>query len=126
MTGFAANPHRVARSNATAAILGQCQAFWSATRIAVAIRAGQLSAVELLESCIQRIERFDETLNAVCVRQFKEARVRARAVDEAHDRGEAWGSLHGVPVTVKEGYDVAGMQSSVEGRTAKSWWGSRF
>ena len=84
------------------------QAFWSATRVAAAIRAGELSAVELLESCIQRIERFDETLNAVCVRQFEEARVRARAADEAHDRGEAWGSLHGVPVTVKEGYDVAG------------------
>ena len=82
--------------------------FWPASRLAAAIQKGELSAVDALEGCIERIEHFDGALNAVCVRLFDEARDRARAADEAQARGDFWGPLHGVPVTVKEAYDVAG------------------
>ena len=82
--------------------------FWSARRLANAIRAGELRAAEACETCIKRIEQFDGILNAVCVRLFDEARETARAADAARAAGQWWGPLHGVPVTVKEAYDVAG------------------
>ena len=82
--------------------------FWSARRLANAIRARELSAAEACEACIERIEQFDGILNAVCVRLFDEARETARAADAARAAGQWWGPLHGVPVTVKEAYDVAG------------------
>ena len=82
--------------------------FGPASRLAAAIQKGELSAVDALEGCIERIEHFDGALNAVCVRLFDEARDRARAADEAQAHGDCWGPLHGVPVTVKEAYDVAG------------------
>ncbi len=84
------------------------QAFWSATQLAGAIQAGEVRSVEAVEGCIQRIEEFDGALNAVCVRLFEEALERARAADDARARGEIWGPLHGVPMTVKEAYDVSG------------------
>ena len=85
----------------------------SAARLACEIGEGRMSAAEALEGCIQRIERFDGALNAVCVRRFEEARAEARAADEAQAGGEILGPLHGVPVTVKEAHDVAG--------TATTW-----
>ncbi|MCP5151700.1 MAG: amidase [Ectothiorhodospiraceae bacterium] len=85
----------------------------SASRLAAAIRAGETTAADALEGCIDRIERLDGAFNAVCVRMFDEARGAARAADAARARGERLGPLHGVPVTVKEAYDVAG--------TATTW-----
>ena len=82
--------------------------FWSARRLADAIQAGELSAIEACDACIERIEQFDGDLNAVCVKLFDQARETARAADAARVAGQSWGPLHGVPVTVKEAYDVAG------------------
>ena len=85
----------------------------SAARLAREIAEGGVSAAEALEGCIERIERHDGALNAVCVRRFEEARADAAAADAARTRGEALGPLHGVPVTVKEAHDVVG--------TATTW-----
>ena len=82
--------------------------YWSAARMAQAIAAKEISAVEALDLCLERIERFDGELNAVCYRLDERARNRAREVDRATARGEHWGPLHGVPMTVKEAYDVVG------------------
>lgn len=68
----------------------------------------RVSAVELLELHIGRIERFDGAINAVVTRHFDEAREAARVADEARARGER-GPLLGLPMTVKDCIYVEGM-----------------
>lgn len=80
----------------------------TATEIAAIVASGEVSAVEVVEAHIRRLERMNPRLNAVVVRFFEEARREARAADAARSRGEALGPLHGVPFTVKEMFDVAG------------------
>ena len=80
----------------------------SATEIARAIRAGEISSLEMTERFIERIERLDDRTNAVVVRCFDAARQAARDADAALARGESSGPLHGVPVTIKESYNLVG------------------
>jgi len=67
----------------------------SATEIAQKIAAGELSASEVVEAHIQRIEEVNPHLNAVIIPLFEQARAQAKAADEARSRGEALGPLHG-------------------------------
>jgi len=85
----------------------------SATEIAQKIAAGELSASEVVEAHIQRIEEVNPRLNAVIIPLFEQARAQAKAADEARSRGEALGPLHGVPITIKESFDVAGTVSNM-------------
>ncbi|HEX6121745.1 MAG TPA: amidase family protein, partial [Ktedonobacterales bacterium] len=80
----------------------------SARELAARIAAGELSAVEVVEAHIQRIEAVNARLNAVVVTRYDEARAEARAADERRARGEPLGPLHGVPITIKESLDLAG------------------
>ena len=84
----------------------------SATDHAAAIRRGEVSSAALVEHYCRRIERIDKGVNAVVVRTFEEARARAAAADAAHARGESWGPLHGVPITVKEAFWLSGTLST--------------
>jgi amidase len=82
------------------------------TREMVALLAARkVSAVELLEHSIARIELHDRRINAVVVRDFDRARAAAKAADAALARGER-GALLGVPMTVKEAYNVAGLPTT--------------
>ena len=81
-------------------------AFESATQIAARIRSREISALECLQYFRKRIERFNPKLNAIVVFAWDRAAARARAADEALLRGEVWGPLHGVPMTVKESFDL--------------------
>jgi amidase len=83
----------------------------SATELVDAMAVGEVSAVELAEEAIARIERYDPTLNAVCVPDFDRALEAARAADAARARGETR-PLLGVPMTVKESYNVAGLPTT--------------
>ena len=83
-------------------------AFLPAHELALRIRRRELSSAELLSLVLQRIERHDGAINAVVVRDAERATVRAREADAALARGERWGPLHGVPITVKESFAVAG------------------
>jgi amidase len=83
----------------------------SATELVEQLDAGAVSAVELAEAAIARIERFDGSVNAVCVRDFDRALEAARAADAARARGERR-PLLGVPMTVKESYNVAGLPTT--------------
>jgi amidase len=76
-----------------------------------ALAARQVSAVELCEEAIARIEAGDAAINAVVVRDFERAREAARAADLALARGERR-PLLGLPMTVKEAFDVAGLPTS--------------
>ncbi|MEW2504783.1 amidase [Amycolatopsis sp. NPDC047767] len=83
----------------------------SAGQLAAALRAGEVTAVELAESAIERIGKYDGAVNAICVPDFDRALDAARAADAARARGED-GPLLGVPITVKESFNVAGLPTT--------------
>jgi amidase len=87
-------------------------AFRSARELASLIRRGRTTSVELLDLYLERVARHNPKLNAVIVVDRERARRRARAADKALSRGEIWGPLHGVPMTIKESFDVAGLAST--------------
>jgi amidase len=82
-----------------------------AAQSARALAARQVSAAELCEAAIGRIEALDGALNAVVVRDFERARRQAAEADAALERGERR-PLFGVPMTVKEAFNVAGLPTS--------------
>src|SRR5215831_10693854 len=82
--------------------------FKSAAEIARLIRERKISAVETLEHFLARVETYNSCLNAIIWLDAARARARARAADAALAKGEIWGPLHGVPMTIKESYNVAG------------------
>jgi len=86
--------------------------FRSARQLASDIRKKKIGCLELLDLYLTRVEKHDGALNAVVVRDFERARSRARAADRALAKRDVWGPLHGVPVTVKESYDVAGLPTT--------------
>ncbi|MGH3504787.1 MAG: amidase family protein, partial [Nocardioidaceae bacterium] len=67
--------------------------------------------MELTDEAIARIERHDTAINAICVRDFDRARAAARNADQTRARGEDQ-RLLGIPVTVKESYNVAGLPTT--------------
>lgn len=86
--------------------------FRSATSLVRGLRQGEFSARELLEHFLARIDRLNPSINAVILQDRPGARARADAADAARARGESLGALHGLPMTVKESYDVAGMPTT--------------
>lgn len=81
----------------------------TATEALAALRAGTLSSVELLEAQIARIEAFNTKLNAVVALDLERARASAQAADKALARGHLLGSLHGLPITIKDLYATEGL-----------------
>ena len=86
--------------------------FDSATKIASDLAKGLYSAREIAQAYISRIERLDNDINAVVVRRFEQALKEADAADIARAAGRVAGPLHGVPITIKECFDLAGMPST--------------
>ncbi|MBN9268257.1 MAG: amidase, partial [Hyphomicrobium sp.] len=80
----------------------------SAVELAELIRTKKASAVEVLEHFLARIEKYNPKLNAIIWMDAERGRKRAREADAALARGEVWGPLHGVPMTIKESYQVPG------------------
>ncbi|MFJ1586012.1 amidase [Streptomyces sp. NPDC088197] len=87
------------------------RSFQTAEELSAALRAGDVTSAELTDEAIARIERDDEAVNAICVPDFDRARAAAREADAARARGEDR-PLLGIPVTVKESYDVAGLPTT--------------
>jgi amidase len=85
--------------------------FASATDLLAALRGGRVTASELTDLYIRRIERHDTRLNAVVVRDFDRARERARAAD-AGPAGRGPAPLLGLPITLKESINVAGLETT--------------
>src|SRR5215470_7657100 len=87
-------------------------AFRSAAALAAAIHRRELGSRELLEHYLARVDRHNAALNAIIVSDLERARRRADEADAALARGEDWGPLHGLPMTVKESFDVAGFRTT--------------
>ncbi len=86
--------------------------FASATDLIAAMKKKEVSSVELTDMYIDRIEKFDGEINAVVVRDFDGARLAAREADAALAKGQSLGVMHGLPMTVKEAYDMAGLPTT--------------
>jgi amidase len=97
----------VTATGATEAELG----YRTATELVDLLTEGAVSAVELAEAAIARIERHDGSLNAVCVPDFDRALEAAKAADAARGRGEVR-PLLGVPMTVKESFHMSGLPTT--------------
>ena len=82
-------------------------AFASATELAAAIQRRETSAVELLNMYLQRVDKYNGDLNAIVVDVREQALDQAAAADQALARGKPTGPLHGVPMTIKESYNLA-------------------
>jgi amidase len=85
--------------------------FSTASELAARIRDGELSALEVVDAHLSQIYAYNEALNAV-VQVNPDARARAIAADQALARGELWGPLHGVPVTIKDQFATEGLRTT--------------
>ncbi|MBV9079469.1 MAG: amidase [Methylobacteriaceae bacterium] len=92
----------------------------SATELVARLAQGGVSSRELVEAAIARIERLDPRINAVVVRDFDRARAAAEAADAALARGERR-PLLGLPMTVKEQFNVAGLPTTWGREKARGW-----
>ena len=84
----------------------------SAFELAKDIKNGQLTSREVLEFYLKRVEQFNPEINAVVQLDSARARMRADEADAAATRGEDWGPLHGVPLTIKDAYLTEGIISA--------------
>ena len=85
--------------------------FKGAVELSAALAAKKVSAVDLAQDAISRIERHDGKINAVCVRDFDRALAAAREADAALARGEKR-PLLGLPITIKESFNIAGLPTT--------------
>src|ERR1044072_7944081 len=90
--------------------------FQPATDQLDALASGQVSSEELLETYLRRIGVHNETLNAVVTLDVERAQFDARAADAKRAAGAELGALHGLPITLKDSYETAGLRT-VCGRT---------
>ena len=86
--------------------------FLTATELASLIRDQHVSSQEVLEAHLSQIATYNPSVNAIVTLDEGEARQRAKEADEALARGEIWGPLHGVPVTIKDVFETAGMRTT--------------
>ncbi len=86
--------------------------FSSASTLAAAIRAKEVSSLEVVDAHLSHIERVNPDLNAVVLVLADQARAAAREADAALARGDALGPFHGVPMTVKDAWEVKGVPST--------------
>lgn len=87
-------------------------AFWSATEQAKGIREGEFTSRALLELFITRIQAINPALNAIVTLDLASARLAADAADAKVAAGAPLGPLHGVPITVKDALQTAGLRST--------------
>ena len=80
----------------------------SAVELAGLIRRKKVGCLELLDHFLARVEKYNPRLNAIVWMDKDKARKRAKAADAALKKGKRWGPLHGVPLSLKESYQVAG------------------
>lgn len=81
----------------------------SAVELRRLIGSRQISPVELMDACIQRIEKLNPAINAICATDFDGARASAKLAEAAVMRGDSLGLLHGLPLGVKDLQDTKGL-----------------
>ena len=87
-------------------------AYKSADQLAKLIKDKEISSVELLDYYISRVEKYNSDINAIIVKDYEKAKKAALKADEELSKGNILGPLHGVPMTIKDSYDLAGTVTS--------------
>lgn len=87
-------------------------AFRSASELAAGIRARTIGSLELLDCYLERIDRLNGPINAVVTLDAERARAEAKHLDDRAARGDFAGPLHGLPMTVKDALETAGMRTT--------------
>ncbi len=95
--------------------------FLSAYQLAQMIRDRTVSSVELLDAYLAQIARHNPRLNAICTLDEDKARSRARQADEALAKGENWGPLHGIPMTIKDIFETEGLLTTAGFKPLKDY-----
>jgi amidase len=85
---------------------------WPAVELAAALRARELSSLELLQALLARIEQRNKPLNAIVTLDTERALARALEADAALAAGTSWGPLHGVPFTLKDCFETEGVRTT--------------
>ena len=99
-------------ANSSANIDASELVFASARDAAWAIRQKAVSSAELTQLLLDRIERHNPALNAIVTLLPEEAMKRAREADAALADNTYWGPLHGVPITIKDAFDIANVRTT--------------
>jgi len=86
--------------------------FQTAKQLASAVRKKKIGCLELLDLYLKRVEAHNPSLNAIVAMDIEGARKRAKAADKAVKAGKKLGPLHGVPMTIKESYNVIGLPTT--------------
>ena len=86
--------------------------FKSAAELASSIQSREITSTELLNLYLDRIQQYNNDINAIVAMDVDAARARAAEADNALAQGQYWGPLHGLPMTVKDVFEVAGMPTT--------------
>lgn len=86
--------------------------FRSATELVALIEKKKIGSEELLDLYLARIEKYNPRVNAVVSMDVPNARRRAKEADAAIARGAPLGPLHGLPITIKDSFDLAGLPAT--------------
>ncbi len=86
--------------------------FRTAKQLAAAVAKKKIGCLELLDLYLKRVEAYNPELNAIIATDIEGARKRAKAADKAVKSGKKLGPLHGVPMTIKESFDVEGFPTT--------------
>ena len=86
--------------------------FFSASELASKIRERSLSSTEVVTAYLSKIEKHNSALNAICTLDPERALKQAKAADEASERGDFWGALHGVPITLKDMFETVDFKTT--------------
>ncbi len=87
-------------------------AFQSIQQMQQALVAGSYTSVELLDAMLGQVKSHNEALNAIVTLDEEHARQQARQADEARSQGKDLGLLHGIPITIKDSFQTAGMRTT--------------
>ncbi|MEM7100160.1 MAG: amidase [Pseudomonadota bacterium] len=120
LAGISINGAKAAASSGSALAANKMQSakqmsefgFMSAGELLELLASKAVSSVELTRYFIDRIETYDKDINAVVVRDFERALSVAKEADRALAKGASPGALHGLPMTVKESYNIAGLKTT--------------
>lgn len=86
--------------------------FLSASELANKIKSREVTSLEVVEAHLQHIAKYNPELNAIVTLDAAGARKLAAEADQALMRGEVWGPLHGVPMTIKDNIATKGMKTT--------------
>ncbi len=86
--------------------------FSTASKLANMIRQHDISSQEVLEAHLSQIAAHNPSVNAIVTLDEEQARRRAKEADEALAHGDVWGPLHGVPITIKDVFETAGLRTT--------------